>query len=64
MILTPAWSYFLLGAAEGHQRGERTALGLSRPLFPDLAVLLTLTVILITAYLLNQIILPAIFLYH
>lgn len=55
MILTPAWSFFLLGAAAGYQSGAQPSVRLSRPLFPDLAVLLTLSVILVTAYLLNQI---------
>lgn len=53
--MTPAWSFFLLGAAAGYQTGTGSALAGSRPPFPEITALLALTAILATAYLLNQI---------
>lgn len=50
VLLIPAWSFFLLGAGEALRRNPG-----GRPLPPSLVVLLSLTAILITAYLLNQI---------
>jgi 4-hydroxybenzoate polyprenyltransferase len=56
LILTPAWSFFLLGAREGYRsEAARTGTSAGHPLFPDPVVFLALTAILGTAYLLNQI---------
>ena len=49
LILVPAWSFFLVGAAQG---GDRAFLNTA---LPSSTVLPTLTAILIVAYLINQI---------
>jgi len=50
LILIPAWSFYLLGAAQGRGGGFAAYLGTPSPI-----ALLSLTSILISAYLLNQI---------
>lgn len=50
LILIPAWSFYLLGAGEAIQRDPRR-----HHVFPSPKVFVSLTAILITAYLLNQI---------
>jgi 4-hydroxybenzoate polyprenyltransferase len=50
LILIPAWSFYLIGAGEALQRDLQR-----RALFPTPLVFVSLTAILITAYLLNQI---------
>jgi 4-hydroxybenzoate polyprenyltransferase len=50
LILIPAWSFYLIGAERAGEQGFYR-----QALFPSPAVFLSLTAILITAYLLNQI---------
>lgn len=52
LILTPAWSFFLLGAREGLRAGGA---GRAEPLLPPLDPILSMTFILASAYLINQI---------
>ncbi|MEE9269299.1 MAG: UbiA family prenyltransferase [Candidatus Krumholzibacteria bacterium] len=50
LILIPAWSFYLIGAAQGRTPEAGWSMG-----FPSPPVFLSLTTILITAYLLNQV---------
>jgi 1,4-dihydroxy-2-naphthoate octaprenyltransferase len=49
VILIPAWAFYLIGAAEARSNAS------SRGAFPSMVTALSLTAILVTAYLLNQI---------
>ena len=50
LILIPAWSFYLIGAAQG-----RSVWGMTANRFPAPMAFVSLTAILITAYLLNQV---------